>query len=151
MNKKKIEDLNIGLKMEEILHPLFENKFGKLNKTRHYHSFDYENDNVLIELKTRNVKWKQYPSLMFSKKKIDYLVNNKIKKDAYFFFKLTDGIFYWKYNEDEMLLAIGGRNDRGQNEYSECVFIKNEFIKNYNDLEFQKYEYDENSKHKDED
>ena len=93
MNKQKQKDLKQGLEMEDILKPVFENKFGELNKTHHYHSFDFENDNVLIELKTRNINWGQYDSLMFSKKKIDYLRNNNITKDAYFFFKLKDGLF----------------------------------------------------------
>lgn len=150
MNTQKQKDLKQGLEMEDILKPVFENKFGKLNKTHHYHSFDFENDNALIELKTRNINWGQYDSLMFSKKKIDYLRNNNITKDAYFFFKLKDGLFYWKYNEEELYINIGGRNDRGKNEYYDCVYIKNEYIKNYNDLQFVPFKYDEKSKHKDE-
>lgn len=150
MNSQKRKDMKMGLTMEDTLKPVFESKFGKLNKTHHYHSFDFENENVLIELKTRNVLWKQYDSLMFSKKKIDYLEKNNITKDAYIFWKLKDGLYYWKYNKEELNIMIGGRNDRGKNEYETCIFIKNEYIKNYNDLPFQPFKYDESSKHKDE-
>lgn len=150
MNKQKQKDLRKGLKMEDTLKPVFENKFGLLNKTHHYHSFDFENDNVLIELKTRNVNWKQYDSLIFSMKKIEYLRKNNITKDAYIFWKLNNGLYYWKYNEEELQVMIGGRNDRGKDEYESCVYIKNEYIKNYNDLPFLQFQYDEKSKHIDE-
>tara|TARA_R110000787_G_scaffold259993_1_gene365271 strand:- start:119 stop:574 length:456 start_codon:yes stop_codon:yes gene_type:complete len=150
MNKVKRADMKKGLAMEDTLKPLFETKFGFLNKTKHYHSFDFENNDVLIELKTRNVNWLRYESLMFSMKKIKYLRNNNITKDAYFFWKLNDGLYYWKYNEEELEVMIGGRNDRGISEYEECVYIKNEYINNYNDLAFIPFQYDESSKHKDE-
>ena len=143
MNKIKQEDLKKGLQMEDTLKPIFETKFGLLNKTHHYHSFDFENDDVLIELKTRNVNWKQYESLMFSNKKLKYLIKNNIKKDVYFFWKLNNGLYYWKYNKDELDIMIGGRNDRGKNEYEECVYIMNKYIKNYNDLPFLPFEFDE--------
>ena len=150
MNAQKQADLKMGLQMEDVLKPVFESKFGELNKTHQYHSFDYENENVFIELKTRNAKWKQYPSLMFSTKKIDYIKNNNITKDVYFFWKLTDGLYYWKYDEDEYEIHRGGRNDRGRNEYTNVVYIQNEYIKNYNELPFQNYQYDESAKHNDE-
>ena len=89
MNKVKRADMKKGLAMEDTLKPLFETKFGFLNKTKHYHSFDFENNDVLIELKTRNVNWLRYESLMFSMKKIKYLRNNNITKDAYIFWKLN--------------------------------------------------------------
>ncbi len=125
------EKIKMGLDMEEVLHPVFESKFGKLNKTSKFHNFDFENENVLVELKTRNVVWGQYPSLMFNQAKIDYLNENNITKDAYFFWKLKDRLVYWKFNAEEYR-----PNDCGG-----CVYIENQYIKNYNDLEFQKWEF----------
>jgi len=140
MNKIKKADLANGLKMEEILKPVFENKFGSLEYTSHWDNFDYSNDKVLIELKNRKAKWGQYPSLMFSTAKLKKAQKlNKDKdfdKEIYFFWKLTDGLYFWKYDKDEYDINIGGRNDRGCDEYQEVVFIKNQFIKNYNDLIF---------------
>ena len=137
---KKQRDISQGLKMEEILKPVFENKFGSLNYTSHYDNFDYENDKVMIELKTRNCNWGQYPSLIFStakiNKAIDLSLNPDFKKEIYFFWKLNDGLYYWKYDKDEWVINIGGRNDRGINEFKDVVHIDNQFIKNYNDLEF---------------
>ena len=140
MNEIKKQDLKNGFKMEEILKPVLENKFGKLKYTKKYDNFDYSNDNVLIELKNRNANWKQYPSLMFSTAKLnkaqELLKDNNFKKEIYIFWKLKDGLYYWKYNKDEYNISIGGRNDRGCNEYQDVVFINNEYIKNYNDLQF---------------
>jgi hypothetical protein len=140
MNNIKKKDLQKGLRMEQILKPIFENKFGQLSYTPHFDNFDYENENVLIELKTRNAVWEQYPSLMFSTAKINKAKKlheqEHFNKEIYFFWKLNNGLYYWKYNKEEYEINIGGRNDRGINEYQEVVYIKNEYIKNYNDLSF---------------
>lgn len=130
---KRWQDLNQGLKMEDALHPIFENKFGKLNKTNKYDVFDFINEKYVIELKTRNVKYGQYPSLMFGKNKLDAAKLIK-DKEIYFFFKLTDGLYYWKYKEGEYKIAKGGRKDRGRSEIKDCIFIDNEYLQNYNDL-----------------
>ena len=136
MNEQKRKDLYLGLSMEKILQPVLENKFGKLNATKLYDVFDYENEKFCIELKTRRVSFGDYPSLMFGYNKIKKA--EKIKdKDVYFFFKLKDGLYYWKYNDTQYEKKLGGRNDRGFNEYKDCVYIKNEFIENWNDLEIK--------------
>ena len=49
-------------------------------------------------------------------------------KKIYIFWKLKDGLYYWKYNKDEYKISIGGRNDRGCNEYQDVVFIDNSWI-----------------------
>lgn len=130
---KKYKDLHKGLKMEDALKPVLEQKFGDLNKTKQYDSFDFINDKYILELKTRNANWGQYPSLMFNESKL-----NKAKlitdKDVYFFWKLKDGLYYWKYKEGEYNINMGGRTDRGKCEINSCAFINNEYIKNYNDL-----------------
>ena len=41
---QKWKDLNQCLTMEDALLPVFENKFGKLNKTSKYDVFDFIND-----------------------------------------------------------------------------------------------------------
>ena len=138
LNDKQKADMKMGLNMEEALKPVFENKFGTLSYTKHFDNFDYENDKYLIELKTRKARWGQYPSLMFSTAKIrkaELLFSDEtFTKDIYFFWKLTDGLYYWKYQVGEYEVAIGGRNDRGMNEYQNVVYIMNQYIKNYNDL-----------------
>ncbi len=130
---KRYMDLNQGLRMEDALHPVLENKFGKLNKTKQYDTFDFINDKYVLELKTRNINYGQYPSLMFGKNKLDEA--KKINdKDIYFLFKLKDGLYYWQYKEGEYKIAKGGRRDRGKDEIKDCCFIDNEYLKNYNDL-----------------
>ena len=67
---QKYKDLNMGLNMETALKPVLDNKFGDLKLTSKYDKFDYINDNFIIELKTRRIKFKQYPTLIFSEKKL---------------------------------------------------------------------------------
>ena len=120
---KRYKQLHQGLKMEAALKPVIENKFGNLNKTAHFDSFDFVNDDYMIELKTRNIKWLQYPSLMFNITKIEK-AKTITDKDVYFLWKLQDGLFYWKYKEGEYEI----------NNNTKCCYVKNEFIKNYNEL-----------------
>lgn len=136
---QKYKDMNLGLNMEDALKPVLENKFGELKKTHHYHSFDFENDKYLIELKTRRIKFGQYPTLIFSEKKL--IKARKIKKEnpnikIFFFWKCNDGLFYWEYSEegDEYFIASGGRRDRGSDEIENVVNVKIDYIKNFNDL-----------------
>lgn len=137
---QKYKDMNLGLTMEDALKPVLENKFGELNKTHHWHSFDFENKKYLIELKTRRIKFGQYPTLIFSEKKLikarKFLEENP-NKEIYFFWKCIDGLYYWKYTEegDEYFIADGGRRDRGHDEIEKVVNVKIEYIKNFNDLE----------------
>lgn len=136
---QKYKDLNMGLNMETALKPVLDNKFGDLKLTSKYDKFDYINDNFIIELKTRRIKFKQYPTLIFSEKK---LIKAKTIKDKriFFMFKLEDGLYYWEYDKDrenidnEYFIAKGGRKDRGKNEIQNCVNVKNDYIKNFNDL-----------------
>ena len=87
-----------------------------------YAIFDYTNNkDLLIELKTRNCEYEKYDETMINVIKI-----NKSKKlskthNIYFLFLFTNGLYYWKYdiNElDKLTYKIGGRSDR-TNLYSE--------------------------------
>jgi len=136
---QKYKDMNLGLTMEDALKPVLEKKFGELNKTKHYDSFDFKNDKYLIELKTRRIKFGQYPTLIFSEKKL--IKARKILEDdpniiIYFLWSCKDGLFYWKYSEegDEYFTASGGRRDRGRDEIEQVVNVKIDYIKNFNDL-----------------
>jgi hypothetical protein len=54
-------------------------------------------------------------------------------KDIYFVFSFTDGLYYWKYNEEDIIndlvkIREGGRGDRGSNEYKSYAFIQNKLL-----------------------
>ena len=59
---------------------------------------------------------------MIGKNKIDFGCHSE--KDIYFVFKFTDGLFYYKYNCNDVLEnGMGGRSDRGKQEYKPYVYI----------------------------
>ena len=122
-NYKFIVDFEIGTKNEVNLLKVIQNHFNDItivrSLDRHAH-FDYTNNrNILIELKTRSNEHNKYEDTSINVVKI-----NKSKilcktQSIYFFFKFTDGLYYWKYNKfDKLNYRIGGRSDRS-NKYNE--------------------------------
>lgn len=114
-------DLTFGLGAEIEIKNILEEKFGELNQLDKYHPFDFENDNYLIELKSRRINHNQYPTAMVNLSKIQRTSNSN--KNRIIVFNYRDGIYYWNVN-DNYTIGIGGRNDRGLDEYSEMAYIK---------------------------
>jgi len=109
----------------------------KLNRPIHqykdrYAEIDFRDGKNLLELKGRFIKYKSFKTTM-----VGY---NKIKKSRrkarkgftiYFYFLFTDGLYRWKYNEDEIVCVTPVcRKDRGRLEIKDHAFI------NITDLEF---------------
>jgi hypothetical protein len=61
--------------------------------------FDFNSDNITIELKKRNFESTKYKDLMIGLNKIEKA--QKANKDIYFVMILDDGIFSYKYNIDD--------------------------------------------------
>ena len=80
------KDYNFGILNENNLSNIFQNKFDKnLKKTvNRYDAFDFESDNTLLELKTRNNFKNTYRDTMISFSKI--LKARLTTKDVYFCF-----------------------------------------------------------------
>lgn len=56
-------------------------------------------DNISVgELKSRRIKYNQYPTVFIGLNKIKAF--NKNDTESYCFFKFTDGLFYIKYNKE---------------------------------------------------
>jgi hypothetical protein len=121
--KKFKDDFIFGLAQEDVLLEVIKKKFGNdIIKTKERSIFDYESDNVLVELKSRRVKKDTYPDTMIGINKIDFA--SKSDKEVYFAFQFTDNLYYWKYDKDELLnFRGGGRSDRGKNEYKPYCYI----------------------------
>ena len=120
-------DVDYGLQNELICQSKIENFFNeKLNKLDYYNDFDFtNNNNLLIELKSRRCKITDYLDTMISISKINKakkLIKNKDKKiEIYFFFYyLQNELYYWKF-DDKIDLRIDNccnyRNVRKQYTY----------------------------------
>ena len=94
------EDEKLGLEAENELKPILNTFFGcdfytDMGIYCPYDFIDTEKK-VVIELKTRRISSRAYLTLLIGWNK--YEVMKKFKQqgfDAYFVFKLTDGLFYW--------------------------------------------------------
>ena len=87
--------------------------------------FDYENEEYLIELKTRNNNFDKYPTTMISTNKINYGL--KLNKSMIFIFKFNDCIKYIEYDKELFNKYenkyFKSRWDRGRDEYNYYTFI----------------------------
>ena len=100
-------DVDYGLENEILCKSKIEQFFNqKLNKLDYYNDFDFtnNNNNLLIELKSRRCKINDYSDTMISISKINKakkLIKNKDKKiEIYFFFYyLKNELYYWKYDD----------------------------------------------------
>ena len=84
MNKQKSIDLQYGFKSEEEIHEYLEDIFGTLFRSKNnpemgeYYEFDKYNESYFIEMKTRRIFKKQYPTLFFGENKL--IKGNEILK-----------------------------------------------------------------------
>lgn len=133
-NDSKRKDIEYGLEKEiEHLETLRDIFCKKLNKTNDkWFVFDYSCEDCYVELKSRRCNHDKYTDTMIGLNKINYCC--KSKKPVYFCFNFEDGLYYWKYNEDDMCngnvtIRKGGRNDRGFDETKDYGYIKTEILK----------------------
>jgi hypothetical protein len=125
------EDYNKGKITEDEHFEFLKEYFNepKLKQNKRYSTFDFNSDNITIELKKRNFDSTKYKDLMIGLNKIEKA--QKANKDIYFVMILDDGIFSYKYSTDDTLnYRSGGRRDRGYNEFKKYCYIPMElFIK----------------------
>jgi hypothetical protein len=133
MNKTKVNDLKVGKLGEIETAKQLQSKFGNLYHTEdEYDHFDYFNDNVYLEVKTRNIRGRQYDSLMFELHKIESGLRHEEKGfDVWFAWNCFDGIYLWKLNKDQYFTKFSGRTDRGVDERRILAHIKQEYIVKY--------------------
>jgi len=124
-------DQLFGEEKEKELLPVISSYFNFNLKPKHrYFVFDYECDTAFIELKSRRGIRTEYPTTIVGKNKIDYA--DKCNKDVYFVFNFSDGLFYWKYDREEIgkrvKTGLCGRVDRGKREIKEYCFVDVELL-----------------------
>ena len=95
--------------------------------------FDYENNDYLIELKTRSNLFNKYESTIISYSKIKYGLSKK--KKMIFIFKFLDCIKYIEYDKDSFdkyeTKLFRSRNDREYAEYNNYTFIPINDLKDF--------------------
>ena len=113
-------DVDYGLQNELICQSKIENFFNeKLNKLDYYNDFDFtNNNNLLIELKSRRCKITDYSDTMISISKINKskkIIKNKNNNVEiyYFFYYLSNELYYWKYDDKIILRIDNNCNYRG--------------------------------------
>ena len=123
------KDYSDGVKAENKCKEPLEKVFGKLIPTGRYCFYDYENENYIIELKSRNINHNQYPTAMINHSKIIKWKKKCPHKQFISAFLYKDGLYYWKYNVDEIeYLGTTGRKDRGCIESYDMIYFKNELL-----------------------
>tara|TARA_R100000935_G_scaffold15780_1_gene31584 strand:- start:7375 stop:7761 length:387 start_codon:yes stop_codon:yes gene_type:complete len=121
-------DMDFGLKSETNLYTLIKDTFDEeLTPTEdHFAIFDFESPKTLVELKTRKCASTTYPDTMIGLNKIEY-ANKNNDKTIIFCFSFTDGLYYFKHQEEyNYNVRYGGRFDRGRKEVKKYCYIKRE-------------------------
>jgi len=124
-------DFKFGREQEKNYLPLFREKFcDKLKPTKRNFVFDFESENCYVELKSRKSEIGLYPTAMLGKNKLDFA--ETCDKPVYFCFSFTDGIYYWKFDKEEIgkniAIRKGGRCDRGKPEWKDYAFINTSIL-----------------------
>ena len=128
-NRLKV-DLSFGISSEINLLDTFKTFFNDqtLVRTSESSIFDYEGNNILVELKTRTNKKDKYPDKMIGLnkvKKASAMMKKNLELEVYFVFSFTDGLYYWKYDPKVPIkVEQGGRTDRGRQEIKSYAFIQ---------------------------
>ena len=131
------KDYENGHLQEIKLLSLLRSRFSEsLELTDRFHSFDYhsEKDKIFIELKSRTNMKEKYDTTMIGYNKIEKARQYSPEYKIYFFFQFNDGLYYWLFNEVDLLnfeIRDGGRYDRKCGpEISKYVYIPVKFLKN---------------------
>jgi len=128
-------DYTFGKRSESLNLPIFQNYFNCLSlkeSPKKTSIFDFESENIFIELKTRRCLSSTYKDTMIGMNKIEFAEKNS-DKDFYFCFQFLDGLFYWKFNVEEkekLRFGKGGRWDRGKNEIKDYCYIPVHLLNN---------------------
>ena len=116
-------DLKFGAQKENEIHPVLENYFGPLEKTKKNHPFDFYNEQFYIEVKSRRIPVTKYDSQMVGLNKVK--AGEELQTRGFttvFVFNCLDGIFCWIQNQNYKVRS-GGRCDRGRPEFKEYAYI----------------------------
>lgn len=132
-SEKYNADRAFGIAEEEKQFNKLKEKFGNdLERiVSRYSRMDFKSDNCYVELKSRRCNHDTYPDTMVGEKKFQFA---KTRENAtYFAFNFQDGIYYWKYNPEDIAsgkvtIKEGGRFDRGRVEKDTYAYIHKDLL-----------------------
>lgn len=140
---KQRKDLNYGFKSENEIHSILEEHFGTLFKSKlnpemgKFYEFDKYNEEYFIEIKSRRIPHDKYPTLFFGENKLikgDEILKKCPHLRVFYLWRCTDGIYGWEHRSSEYTICKRGRNDRGIDEFDDCVDILQKYIKPLEEL-----------------
>lgn len=93
------EDKQKGLESEKNNIDYLSNHFNRtFNKLEEYNPFDFESEDIILEIKTRFCNYDRFPTTMLPYSKV--LNAKKLKKTIYFIFIFDDGIYKIKFDSN---------------------------------------------------
>lgn len=128
------EEYKTGFSNEVKIKSLIEKDLSnKLNITDRYCSYDFCNDDTIVEFKNRRTKSNSYATTILTLIKANKMMD--IKKKRYLYINFLDGLF--KCTLDENLLnnsrkGITKRYDRGPTEVRQCYYIPMKYFTSVN-------------------
>ena len=140
---KQRKDLNYGNKREDEVHKELECIFGTLFRTKRnpemgkFYEFDKYNEDYFIEIKSRRIQHDKYPTLFFGENKLikgDEILKKCPHLRVFYLWRCQDGIYGWEHRSSEYTICKRGRNDRGIDEYDDCIDILQKYIKPLEEL-----------------
>ena len=141
--KKQQVDLEFGFRSEEETHEYLESVFGKLMKSKlnpemgEFYEFDKYNEEYFIEIKSRRIPHDKYPTLFFGENKLikgDEILKKCPHLRVFYLWRCQDGIYGWEHKSSDYDICKRGRNDRGVDEFDDCVDILQKYIKPLEEL-----------------
>ena len=130
MNKKTL-DYNFGHQKELSIIEKLKNKFGNNIRSKdRYCLYDFESDECIFELKSRICLKGTYNTTMIGMDKIRNL--ESMNKKIILLFSFIDKDCFFEYDSnDDIIVDVGGRNDRGYNEYNDYLYIPINLLKEF--------------------
>ena len=128
--RTKEQDRAVGKASEKTNYDLIKQIDSALTPTPdRFNLFDFESPASRVELKTRNVCWRTYPTIVVGTNKVKVAENDTSERVYYFAYSFLDGLYYIKYNKELFSKFKKGkmqREDRGETYSNEVLHIPTE-------------------------
>jgi len=125
-------DRTMGDSFEQKIQPTLEGIFGPLTRrsdTDKFDVFDFSNDRVFIDVKSRRNTKRKYPTTMVGENKVLKGLNLMMRGyEVYFVFGFTDVNCIWKLDREQYEVRHGGRMDRGNPEIKSYCYIPVKYL-----------------------
>jgi len=111
-------DYQYGEQQQKHIKPLLEKHFGFLTEGQRYSKYDFENEDICIEVKSRKNRHDAYPNTLLTANKI-----TDTNKTIIFIFNFTDKIMYIKYDREQFCKYEAKMFSRSRQMWDEKIYI----------------------------